>query len=30
MSSSRTLARLAKATGTKLQISFAPSGVVAK
>jgi hypothetical protein len=30
MPSTRTLARLAKATGTRLQISFAPAGVVAK
>jgi transcriptional regulator with XRE-family HTH domain len=30
MPSTRTLARLAKATGTGLQIGFAPSGAVAK
>jgi len=30
MPSTRTLARLAKATGTRLQISFAPSRAVAK
>jgi transcriptional regulator with XRE-family HTH domain len=30
MPSTRTLARLAKATGTRLQISFAPYGVVAE